>query len=249
MSTGGRFGGKRKARNGHKSFSRRRKAPAFGKSNNRTGGFLGIETKFYDTSLDQAALDTNVGGEDGEHDQSATIGPSTITQGDGESQRDGRRCAILSWNVTGMIAVAKQIDQTAPDTGNLIFIALVLDSQTNGALLNSEDVYLNPSGGVSSGCSLLRNLQFTKRFRVLGTRKFHMDTPNFAYDGTNLEQGGHHRAFNIFVRFKTPLICTYSGTTETIANSVDNSLHILAWTTGTGLSPSMSYNSRVRFRG
>ncbi len=235
------------------SFSRRRRnPPAFGRAparNVRIAGFLGIETKFYDTALAASALVTNTAGAGGEKDQSATIGPSTITQGDGEQQRDGLKATLISMHVQGLITCTSAVDQTGMKPATSIFIAIVWDKQTNGALLNSEDVYLNPSGNAFGGTSLVRNLQQSHRFQVMATRKMTINMPNSSYDGTNIESGGVLKPFNIFIKFKTPIIARYSGTTETIANSVDNSLHILAWCTTTGLAPLITYNCRMRFRG
>ncbi len=228
---------------------KRRRTGGRARRNVRTGGFTGIETKFYDTFLIPASLDTNVGGEDGEHNPSATIALSTITQGNGEQQRTGRRATWLSLNVTGVVRINSQTNATVADTACVVFIAIVCDKQTNGALLNSEDVYLNPSGNAALSCSLMRNLAQSKRFDVLAIRRLTMSAPNLTYDGTNIEQAGAMRSFRIFYRFKTPIVANYSGTTETIANSTDNSLHMLAWCNNVELAPSFSYNSRLRFRG
>lgn len=231
---------------------RRRNPPAFGRAparNIRIGGFLGIETKFYDTKLIASALNTNTAGADGEKDESATVGPSTILQGDGEQERDGLKATLISMHVQGVILTAIQINKTVLQPATGIFIALVWDKQTNGALLNSEDVYINPGGSANTGTSLVRNLQQSHRFQVLATRKMTIQHPMATYDGTNMEIGGSLKPFNIFVKFKTPIIARYSNTTSTIANSVDNSLHVLAWCTDDSLAPTISYTCRVRFRG
>lgn len=210
---------------------------------------LGIETKYYDTSLVGSALTTNTDGSGGEHDQSATIGPSTILLGDLETNRDGRKASFISWQVSGIISCAANPDETAMKAAISVFIAFVWDKQTNGALLNSEDVYINDTGSAFGGTSLLRNMKFTKRFQVLGVRRFTMQMPNVGFDGTDIEQGGAIRNFSFFKKFSKPILALYSAGTETIVNSVDNSLHILAWTSDTGLAPTITYNSRLRFRG
>ncbi len=217
----------------------------------RTGGYMGIELKFYDTFLAQSALDTNTAGEDGEHNPSATISPSTIVQGDGEQNRDGRRATWKSWQVTGTINIAGLNDQATLPEGATIFIAFVLDTQTNGARLDSESVYINPTVDILGGCTLVRNLQQTKRFKVLGTRRFMMPTGASAYSGTldQIMSHGVNKPFKFFYKWKRTMIANYSGTTETIANSTDNSLHILAWTTSTERAPTITYVSRLRFMG
>ena len=215
--------------------------------NVRTGGFLGIETKFYDTFLLDRNLTKPTDGSGGECDQSATVGPTTIAQGDGESNRDGRKCVVKSCYVTGIIEVPKQADQIASDIGGTVFVALVQDTQTNGALLNSEDVFTNPGGLDHLATSPLRNMQYTNRFKVLARKLIQLPQAELVYDGTNIEQGGFHVPFMLSWRGVMPML--FTGTTSDISNSVTNSLHIVAYCSDTTQAPAMSYNCRVRFVG
>ena len=114
--------------------------------NYRIGGFLGIEHKFYDTSLVAAALTAPGDASGGEHNPSATICLNSVVQGNGESQRDGRNIVQKSLFIEGCIEVPAQINQTLLDTACNVMIAIVWDKQTNGALLSSESVFSNLSG-------------------------------------------------------------------------------------------------------
>ncbi len=213
----------------------------------RTGGFTGIERKFYDTSLVENALALSSTGEAGEQNPSATICLNSITQGDGESQRDGRKATIQSCFVKGTFRVPPQLNQTATDSGVKIYAALILDTQTNGALADSEDVFVNISGDTALGASPMRNMQHTQRFRVLDTFECVMGDANIAFDGTNMEQNGQQVAFQLSsnLEFSTQ----YSGTTESIANITDNALNIIAYANSLTLAPTISYNARIRFVG
>ncbi len=231
---------------GRRAFRR-----AVGVINRSARGFTGIEVKFYDQGLTNAALTTNTDASGGEHDPSATIMMNTVTQGDGESQRDGRRITMKSIYVVGNVNCVTQTLQSTADSASAIFIALVLDQQTNGATLASENVYLNPGGDIILGSQLFRNLQFTKRFRVLATRKFILQSPSITNDTGatgGVIQMGVRRNFKMFVNLGN-IVVNYTGTTETVANIADNSLHLIAWCTNTGLVPRLSYSSRLRFVG
>ncbi len=94
----------------------------------------------------------------------------------------------------------------------------------------------------------MRNLQFVSRFKVLATKKFSMQNPNLAYDGTNLEQQGLTHAFKMYVPLND-LVTTYTGTTESVVNITDNSLHLIAFTSSVALAPKLNYNARLRFMG
>ena len=205
------------------------------------------ELKFYDTSLANRALTKPTDASGGECDQSATVGPTTIAQGDGESNRDGRKCTVTSCFITGVIEVAKQADQTDGDIGGTVFIALVQDRQTNGALLNSEDVFSNPGALDHLATSPLRNMQYTNRFKVLARKLIQLPQAEMTYDGTNIEQGGFHVPFMLSWRGVMPM--QFTGTTSDISNSQTNSLHVIAYCSDTTQVPQMSYNCRVRFQG
>jgi len=214
----------------------------------KLGSEMGIELKFYDTSLVSDNIQTNSDGAGLEVNPSAVITLNTITQGDGESQRDGRNCIVKSLHLKGIINVPVQTNVTVADQAGCIFIALVEDRQTNGAIFASENVYINPGANIILGASLQRNLQFVKRFRVLKTVKLDLPMPTLTWDGTNMEQAGYMLPFEIHVP-RMSVKTNFSGTTEDVANITDSSLNLLATTSAIGLAPTMSYNCRVRFVG
>lgn len=219
--------------------------------NRRTGGYLGIELKFYDTKLVGAALASPVDATGGEHNPTAVICLNTVTAGTGEEQRIGRKITMHSIGIRGVVNCAPQTGVANIDAATEIFIALVHDKQTNGALLNSEDVFTNKGANAILATSLWNNLQFKDRFNVLATRKFNMQNPTAFNDAAatgNGEQAGLQQVFQIFVNLKG-MKTLYKATTETIANIIDNSLTIVAFCNNTGLVPQISYNARLRFTG
>ncbi len=217
--------------------------------NVRTGGFLGIELKFYDTKLAATALVTNTDASGGELDPSATIVLNSVIQADGESGRDGRQILMKSIFINGVIDCPIQINETALKAGCHIQLWLVLDKQTNGATINSEDVFVNVAATAIGGTSLLRNLQNTHRFSILDSWETDFDLHTASYDGTNIEQGGLLRRFKLFSKLGMKVNYKTGGTTEDIANIMDNSLHLIGFCTDTGLIPRITYSSRLRFVG
>ena len=102
-------------------------------------------------------------------------------------------------------------------------------------------------GNVALAASPLRNLQFSSRFKVLATEEISLTNPNMVWDGTNVEQNGLVVPFKIGWNGEMPI--TYSGTTGVIANTVDNSIHVIAFCNNTDLDPLLYYNARIRFVG
>jgi len=222
-------------------------------ANARTGGLLGVEVKFLDAPKTATALTAPTDASGGEHDPSSIVTGclSAPAQGDGPTNRDGARIAIKSIYVNGVLSIAPQADQTGADTAGIVFIALVLDTQTNAAQLNSEDVFTNQNAAANTAACPQRNMSFTKRFQVLKTKTIRLPQPTLTYDGTNIEQTGYHIPWKLKKRFPEGVKVQFTATSTTadVANVVDNSLHIIAYTSSAALAPFIAYNSRMRFVG
>lgn len=217
-------------------------------TNARIGGFLGIEKKFYDKGIVDLALTAPADASGGEHDISSTICMNTVPIGDAESQRNGRRITMKSLQVNGHVRIANKINQSALDIAPQCYIACVLDSQTNGAQIVSENVFRNAGANAQLATAPYRNLQFVDRYRVLAVKKIAFMPQESSWDGTNVEHSGSSRPFKFHINLKD-LKVTFSGTTEDIANITDNSLHMIAWCDNAGAAPKLNYNSRLRYVG
>ncbi len=213
-------------------------------ANVRTGGFLGIETKFLDASIASTVMSTQWVG--GELDPAAnSLG--AIAQGDGESDRDGRKCTITSIHVRGHIELTLAAGTGAgqPEVATLY---LVQDTQTNGAQLNAEDVISNAAsavGGIEVLPHAFQNLQYSKRFRVLKKFTCAPSPVAGAGDGTANDFAGGKYPFEWNVKCNIPVI--HTGTTTAITAIADNSIHIIGCASNTTCKA--AYVSRVRFVG
>jgi len=95
----------------------------------------------------------------------------------------------------------------------------------------------------------LRQQNFLKRFKVLRVARLQPGMLPISWDGTDIEQAGSIRPFKFFVRFKKPLIINFtSGTTASVANVLDKSLHIIA-NHSFGAALVLNYNAQLRFVG
>lgn len=217
-------------------------AGALIKRQQRTAGFLGIETKFFDVEADQDAFAVSW----------ATMEPATtnltaVAQGDGESNRDGRRYAIKSIHLKGHVEAPAVESNPAPVPDQLTRICLVWDTQTNGAQLTATDVM---DGGQTVDVLSFRNLQFTKRFRVLydKTIMLPVGTANTNEGSINLFANALiRRSFKFNKTFDPPIQVTMSGTGADIANVTDNSIHMIGVSVTT--LPTLTYQCRIRFVG
>ncbi len=211
--------------------------------NPRTGGFLGIENKFFDSENTAASFSTawilmN---------PSLTSKLTAMAQGDGPQERDGRKYSMTSIHIKGFINVPPVESNTAPAGDTIVRLVLVWDTQTNGAELTPADVMLT---GVSNNVNSFRNLQFTSRFKVLWDKTFNLVVSRAGMNegSANLFGAGIVRIpFKINKTFKTPISVTRSGSTANISNVTDNSISIIG--VGITSTPTLTYEARIRFVG
>ncbi len=216
--------------------------------NPRTGGFLGIEKKFLDLEFDDTMVVTMAGSESdppGTGAQTAPGGLSCIAQGDGESQRDGRQAVLKDILIRGVLRRVGGSDKGVPSFVRLI---LLQDTQTNGAQFNAEDVYVDPSNADLDALTY-RNLQFASRFKILHDQVYSLPVTASAGNGTANDNADTLRNFTISKKLQIKV--NYSGTTAVIANTTDNSLHLMAIAGPGALAGAVSlfYTSRLRFVG
>lgn len=219
-------------------------------ANLRTGGFLGIEQKFLDCAWDGVSVATSTDGTGGNMQPSSgcTNALSVPAQGDGESQRDGRKYGIRSVWVSGVLDYATKPDQTDPSDFKGCWLALVLDTQANGATIATGDCFINPSTSTQGMLPQpLRNLQNSKRFRVLSSQYIR---PGGAYgftDGANTGSVVPQVSQTVNMSWKGNITCDSIGTTANITSASDNAIHLV----GFSGNDTVVFNgkSRVRFIG
>lgn len=221
--------------------------------NTRTAGFLGVEHKFIDYTFGATTISNAAALTAGECDPATVNCLSAVAIGDNHQSRDGKKIVLESILIRGKLQRGAYENFLTPYTAinHSVFVALVLDTQTNGAQLNSEDVYINPSATQAGICLPVRNRLFSGRFRILKCEVFKV-----AYETLSTNDATHASAhattthFDWFLPFKNGLHINFNaGTTADVANVVDNSLHVIAFTDCTTFVPTLLYNARVGYQG
>ena len=215
--------------------------------NYRTAGLLGIEKKYYDTYVTSNSISAVGALTSGEVDP--TVGAlNNPAQGDGAQQRDGRQ--ITMDNITIKENVVLPLQTFSSESTPEIFIALVLDKQTNGTAINSEDVFTNPSGSSITTPFCFRNMEYVSRFTVLKTVRISANQWGEISAATGTDTISRSTPFTIFHDFKGKKVNFAPGvTTSTISAIADNSVHMIAFANGNTFNPLINYNARLRFRG
>lgn len=155
-----------------------------------------------------------------------------VAQGTGTSTRTGIGIIIKEMYIRGNLTLQNHMTDAGTQLGLTqnpinVWIAIVVDSRTNGAQLQSEDVFVNPSGSASYAVPVLRNLFRRANIHVLALKKYTVGAPTKG-DGAGANRIEREYPFEIsFPKLSIPQ--TYSDTGDTIASVVDNSLHCFAW--------------------
>ena len=208
-------------------------------ANARTGGFMGMEIKFVDYDYNATCSTTWAGAEADPATPSCLNG---ISQGDGESNRDGRGCTLTSVHIRGRLVLPKDQDEAAAGKDcQLARIVVVQDKQTNGAQLNAEDVMVDGTNPVHT----FRNLANSSRFNVLWDETFELHYQSASHDGTNIDYDGVCIPFKWNRKLSVPVL--HNGTGGTVSTITNNSIHVIAVSTSAAVS--LVYESRVRFKG
>lgn len=220
-------------------------------ANLRTGGFLGIEYKFLDCAWNSVAVNSSTDGSSGEVQPSSgcTSCISVPAQGDGESNRDGRKYTIKSVWVSGLLEFTPLTLQTTVTESAGTYLALVLDTQANGATIVSENVFINPStNGNAMIPQPLRNLQNSKRYRILASQYIPAPLVITGQDAaaSNAQVPGTQPAVSL--SWKGNIVCDSIGTTANVASASDNAIHLIAYT-GSQFTTAFIGKSRMRFVG
>lgn len=218
--------------------------------NIRTAGFLGIERKFLDVYASDVAIvaPTDCAGGEVQPEGGCTGCISAPAQGDGEQQRDGRKITIKSAFVNVTVRGAVRADQNDVLAAPQVFVALVLDTQANGATVVSEQVFTNPNDTAYVNTYPLRNLQYSSRYRVLDHKTMNMG-PCYAINDAAATGSMVCSENTCVLSWNGDLNVTFTNTTADVATVADNAMHIIAFATTTNFQPVLSYNSRIRFVG
>lgn len=212
-----------------------------------------LEHKFYDTFLESHDISPLGGLNGGTADPSATSLISTPSQGDGAQNRDGKKIIIDTVIIEGVVQLLpRNVDSEIGGglgLGN-IFVALVLDTQCNGASPVSNHVWTNPSSGTQLACSPLKNLLFgATRFNTLKVWRIDMPTPNGVNNASasTISTQGIYRTFNCYLKVHIPVNFN-EGEGTPVTTVVDNALHMYVFKNTTS-NVQFNYNARIRFSG
>lgn len=217
----------------------------------RTAGAAGVtERKYYDSYLAPTALSSANTWAGSEIDPAATLCLFAPQEGADINNRIGRKVNIVSIKIRGFIQCASQTAQSSCDYGTSCRVILYVDNQTNAAQAQGEDLMADPGAADPFLCGMtFQNTNNFGRFKSLRDKTYVLQNPAVgrSTDGANVViQNGLVKNFKLSYRFRKPFSVKFNSTNGgTVADIVDNSLHLIARVSNTGMAPSICYQCRV----
>lgn len=206
----------------------------------RTGGFFGRfgrggELKFLDQDIDDAAIAT--GG-------TVFLNGSTeasllrIPEGNGESERIGRKVTVRSINWRFDITLPELVAQATPPAGDTVRVILYLDKQANGAAAATTDIL------ETNDYQSFNNLANSKRFRTLMDRTYAIN-----WDvGIGITASSDYQSKRIsdtfFKKVNIPIEYDNTATTGALATIRSNNINMLIL----GITGQAQFGSKMRLR-
>ena len=196
-----------------------------------SGRGLNVEKKF---------LDTNVGinGDD----QGAIFNSGTVCvvpEGDGQSNRHGRKITITSVMLRGRFT----LDATAP-TPDRMRIIMYLDKQCNGATLAASDILTNASGSAAT-IDGFRNLEETHRVVVLADKTYTLQRPN---GNATVALAVANRTVTMYKKCNIEIVYDNSATTGAIATIRSNNIGFMLINQLDTAANAGDFNGNIRIR-
>jgi len=215
--------------------------------NQRVGGVIDLEKKYFDTFRANILPTTFAGGKFSPNTLNTLFCP---TQGTGPSNRIGNKTLVHSIHIK--LEFRGEIGAIASVSGRLspsVYYALVLDTQCNGVEAATSDIW-EPQSDPSLSLLPFRKIENSKRFRVLKSGIIGADF--FAtYNGTaaGYTVDAQRKFMMINKKFDKPIVVRHVGNGGTISDIAENSLQFYAWVRDTAHSDQLLYQCRVRYSG
>lgn len=182
----------------------------------------------------------------------AVVSPNTVfcpQTGNGLNGRIGRKCHLYKVRITGTIVIPQQSAQGNCDPACKIRILLVHDKQTNGAAFTPIQLMSSSTSGAEVTINSFQNPQNFGRFNVLKDKTIVLQNPSVAGQTPSIDTCGMKYHFKLNYRWPKGLLFNFNATNGgTVADLIDNSIHVIVATDNASLGPRCAYYARCCFK-
>lgn len=171
-----------------------------------------------------------------------------VAEGDGPERRKGRQILIKSLQIKGVVQWETDFGSTLVNPTDHVYVAVILDTQTNDALMRSFDCFERCPPHLSA--IPFRRLESGNRFRILKSwtlDNMPRDSAAWVLEETiaRAESAETRKLFEGFIPLN--IITHFDGNTDNCLEIDDNSIHVVAYSSTDLLTAKISYKSRIRF--
>nr|DAO46393.1 MAG TPA: capsid protein [Cressdnaviricota sp.] len=215
-----------------------------------TGAATVTERRYFDSELSGRVILSNSSWTGAECDPAALNTIFAPTRGDDIANRDGRKLTILKTTIRGVIRGVAKSSAALPLNPCTIRLILYVDKQTNGVQAASTLLMANPVIPTSQVVpTTFQNTDNFGRFQVLKDKTYTLQNPlMFVGAGGIYVENSVGLHFKISYKWKKGLPVRFdSDNNGTVADIVDNSLHIIAAASDDFMTPTMWYTARTVF--
>lgn len=220
--------------------------PQVGMAKRSRGNLYGVlpgdgEVKFVDDGQFTSTMATALSSANGDPTTRACL--NAMAQGDGDSERVGRRIVMKSLELQGNIGL--HYGDSAAFVGTYARMVVYLDKQTNGVQSTPDEVY---TAGTGASVNAYPDLAQSGRFKILVDKWVDLTPGGFSWNGTVWASLGSKKHFRVHVDLND-MEANFTGTGGTVANIVDNSIHVFFVCSSSFIDCTMQYSSRLRYVG
>lgn len=220
-------------------------------ANQRTGGFLGVELKFFDLARNSCQPSDQGNMTGGEIDNTTVKCLNAMITGNSQSTRIGRKITMKSLQIHGVCVWRPANTLNAPTFFAPVYIAVVLDTQTNSATtISTANVFINPGNSNVTNCNPMRNLEYTSRYKVLAWKRLVRQQTTLCVQEAPapdvFSNAGVLVPFDMYINLKNIQVL-YNAEAGTCTDITSNSLHLVAFSAD-GLQD-IDWTSRLRYVG
>lgn len=174
---------------------------------------------------------------------------STPSRGTSANQRIGKRILLKNWRLTGTITMVEQGVKLSPPSAQLVFVALVLDTQVQSPYMTDASVFWADPSELDQQFPPFREMLSSSRYQVLKSDVFKLGPVPFTIDSTSVPAeyswAGDICCFDWFV--PADFLIEFNGTNTATTSAVqDRGLYLLACQSG-GEQLTLSWKARIRF--
>lgn len=163
--------------------------------------------------------------------------------------RIGRMIKLMKVKVNGEFVTTTLAAKNVAQASTMIRLILVLDKQTNSAAMTAANL-MNNAGFAATTINSFQNPNNFGRFQVLKEKRFNLCDPNLSGSPTTGDVISGSKTIHWKMSYDLKGLPAHFNATNggTVADIVDNSLHIIAACNNNALAPFMSYYSRVSYK-